>query len=64
MHSEIEAFKKRVYGTEFHGRTVGAWNRLLSTGGEELIGQALVELFEIGDLSKELKEAALLSESD
>jgi hypothetical protein len=64
MHSEIEAFKKRVYSTEFHGRTIGAWNRLLSTGGEALIGQALVDLFQIGDLSKELKEAALLSESD
>ncbi len=32
VHADIEAFKDRVYATEFHGRTIGAWNRLLSRG--------------------------------
>lgn len=29
VHAEIETFKKRVYATEFHGRTIGAWNKFL-----------------------------------
>lgn len=49
VHPEIEAFKNRVYGTEFHGRTIGAWNRLLSKGDENVIRQELAERFDIRD---------------
>ena len=49
VHPEIEAFKDRVYGTEFHGRTIGAWNRLLSRGDENVIRHELAERFDIRD---------------
>jgi hypothetical protein len=41
VHPEIEAFKERVYATEFHGQTIGAWNRLLSRGNIDLIRREL-----------------------
>lgn len=47
VHAEIEAFKERVYRTEFHGRTIGSWNRLLSRGAEDLIARELAERFDI-----------------
>lgn len=47
VHVEIESFKNRIYNTEFHGRTIGAWNRLLSKGSEDVIRQELAERFEI-----------------
>jgi hypothetical protein len=49
VHPEIEAFKDRVYGTEFHGRSIGAWNRLLSKGDENVIRHELAERFNIRD---------------
>jgi hypothetical protein len=49
VHPEIEAFKARVYDTEFHGRTIGAWNRLLSKGGKNLIRKELAERFDVRD---------------
>lgn len=49
VHTEIEAFKERVYGTQFHGRTIGEWNRLLSKGDEDLIRRELAEHFNIRD---------------
>jgi hypothetical protein len=49
VHADIEAFKDRVYKTKFHGRNIGAWNRLLSKGDEELIRQELAERFNICD---------------
>jgi len=49
VHPEIEAFKDRVYKTEFHGRSIGAWNRLLSKGDEDLIRRELAERFNIRD---------------
>jgi len=49
VHPEIETFKDRVYGTEFHGRTIGAWNRLLSKGDENVIRHELAERFDIRD---------------
>lgn len=49
VHPEIEAFKERVYGTTFHGRTIGSWNRLLSRGDEALIKQELEARFNIRD---------------
>jgi hypothetical protein len=26
VHPEIEAFKNRIYNTDFHGMTIGQWN--------------------------------------
>lgn len=49
VHPEIEVFKNRVYGIEFHGHTIGAWNRLLSKGDENVIRQELAERFNIRD---------------
>lgn len=49
VHPEIEAFKDRVYKTEFHGRPIGEWNRLLSGGDEDLIRRKLAERFNIRD---------------
>lgn len=48
-HADIEAFKDRIYHTTFHGRTIGAWNRLLSKGDEDLICRELAERFNIRD---------------
>lgn len=49
VHPEIEAFKDRVYKTEFHGRLIGAWNRLLSKVDEDLIRRELAEHLNIRD---------------
>lgn len=49
VHPEIEAFKDRVYKTNFHGRSIGAWNRLLSKGDEDLIRIELAKHFDIRD---------------
>jgi len=49
VHAEIEAFKNRVHNSTFHGRTIGAWNRLLSKGDEDLIKRALEASFNIRD---------------
>lgn len=49
VHPEIEAFKRRTYGTVMHGRTIGEWNRLLSRGGEEAVALALADAFGIRD---------------
>lgn len=49
VHKEIETFKDRVYKTEFHERSIGEWNRLLSNGNEDLIRRELAERFNIRD---------------
>lgn len=49
VHTEIEAFKEHVYKTEFHGRSIGAWNRLISKGDDSVVRRALAELFNIRD---------------
>jgi hypothetical protein len=49
VHEGIEAFKKRVYATEFHGQPIGVWNRLLSSGSEKDIRQSLARQFEIAE---------------
>lgn len=49
VHADIETFKDRVYATEFHGRTIGAWNRLLSRGDEDVIKRELESRFNIRD---------------
>jgi hypothetical protein len=49
VHSGIEGFKKRVYGTTIHGLTVAQWNHLLSKGSDEEIRKALEDRFAIKD---------------
>ena len=49
VHADIEAFKDRVYATQFHGRTIGAWNRLLSKGDAVVIKRELETSFNIRD---------------
>lgn len=56
VHADIEAFKDRVYKTNFHGRSIGAWNRLLSKGDEELIKRELEERFDIRDEGRPVVE--------
>jgi hypothetical protein len=56
IHPEIEAFKNRVYKTQFHGRLIGTWNRLLSKGKAELIQRELAERFDISENSKSVVE--------
>lgn len=52
VHAEIEKFKDRVYKTEFHGRSIGDWNRLLSKEDEEVIRRELETNFNILDEGK------------
>jgi hypothetical protein len=47
VHAEIEAFKSRVYGTQFHGMTIGDWNKLLSRGEDAVIKKELAYQFNI-----------------
>jgi hypothetical protein len=49
VHSDIEVFKRRVYGTTIHGLTVAQWNRLLSKGTDAAIRKALEDRFAIKD---------------
>jgi hypothetical protein len=46
-HSGIEDFKRRVFSTSIHGLTISQWNRLLSSGSDEAIRQALAQRFNI-----------------
>lgn len=55
-HTDIEAFKARVYATVFHGRTIGEWNRLLSSGDEVMIKRELEFRFNIRDEGKPVVE--------
>ncbi len=47
VHSGIENFKWRVLSTSIHGLTIAQWNRLLSSGSDEAIRQALAQRFNI-----------------
>jgi hypothetical protein len=49
VHSGIEDFKRRVYGTTIHGLTIAQWNRLLSKGSDAAIRKALEDRFAIKD---------------
>jgi hypothetical protein len=49
VHSGIEGFKKRVYGSTIHGLTIAQWNRLLSKGSDAEIRKALEARFAIRD---------------
>jgi hypothetical protein len=52
-HPEIEAFKRRTYGTVLHGRSIGEWNRLLARGGEAAVALALADAFDIREADAE-----------
>ena len=54
--ADIEAFKTRVHGKDFHGKTIGEWNRLLSKGTEAQIKQALHDTFGIVDSDEPVVE--------
>lgn len=56
VHPEIENFKSRIYGSEFHGRTIGEWNRLLSGRDEKEIRRALASQFDIRDRGQPVVE--------
>jgi hypothetical protein len=56
VHPEIERFKRRVHETEFHGRTIGSWNRLLSSSDENTIKTELEERFSIRDRGRPVIE--------
>lgn len=43
VHSDIEAFKQRVYGRPFHGQTIRAWHRLLSSDDDHAIWHELAQ---------------------
>ena len=47
VHTEIEAFKRQVLGSTMHGMTVREWARLLGSGNESKIEQALCERVKI-----------------
>jgi len=47
VHADIETFKNTVHSMQFHGRTIGDWNRLLSRGSEQEIRDALADAFDI-----------------
>lgn len=46
-HDGIEAFKRRVLGTEIHGLTIAQWSALLYRGSDDDIRAALEERFAI-----------------
>lgn len=50
-HVEIEAFKVKVEATNFHGKTIGQWRRLLASRKPEKIKKELAsEPFKIADV--------------
>lgn len=49
VHPQIEAFKEHTLGAEFHGRTIGEWNRLLARGNDADIRNVLADAFDIRD---------------
>ena len=54
--ADIEAFKIRVHSKQFHGKTIGQWNRLLSEGGEAAIKNELRDKFGIVNSKKPVVE--------
>lgn len=52
-HKTVEAFAKSIYAMDYHGRTIGQWNTLLSSRNETAIKAALTEKFGITDVDAE-----------
>lgn len=40
-HSDIEAFKVKVLNTEFHGKTIKQWAKILASSNDKLLEEAL-----------------------
>lgn len=49
-HKGIEDFARSIYMTEYHGMTIGQWNKLLASKNEAAIKAALAEKFNIKDV--------------
>ncbi len=49
--ADVEAFKARVYASQFHGRTVGEWRRLLASRNSSAIAAVLHDTFDITDVN-------------
>lgn len=56
VHPEIEDFKDKVSKTPFHGRTIGAWNRLLSKADDPVTRNELQQRFNIRDEGRPVVE--------
>lgn len=53
VHPGIERFKRLIYQTDYHGRAIGDWNRLLASGDEIAVASALTAAFKIGEVDGE-----------
>ncbi len=53
VHQEIEKFKSKVLGMEFHGMSIKQWARLLNCGDTKSIEQELEERLEIKEVHTE-----------
>ena len=52
-HDDVEAFAASIYAMDYHGKTIGEWNTLLSSRNETAIKAALAEKFGITDVDAE-----------
>lgn len=52
-HTDVEAFAASIYAMNYHGKTIGEWNSLLSSRNETAIKVALAENFGITDVDAE-----------
>lgn len=52
----LEEFKTRVHNTNFHGKTIGEWNKLLSKSDEATIRDELAKVFDIVDTGEPVIE--------
>lgn len=48
MHPTVEAFKERVLASQFQGRTVGAWSKILGSESESAVRKPLAQLLGFG----------------
>lgn len=49
-HDKIAEFSKSIHAMEYHGKTIGQWNSLLSKGEDAAIKEALAERLQIKDV--------------
>jgi hypothetical protein len=54
-HDGIEAFADKIYRTDYHGLSIGAWNNLLSKGSDVEVRSVLAKKFDIKDVDAERK---------
>jgi hypothetical protein len=53
-HEGIEQFATEIYRKEFHGMTIGQWNKLLSSGTEITVKDTLARILQITDKIEKL----------